>query len=182
MPDANLIEAMVPTGDEDEEGNLLYRPLLAVPSRSKDPSGESIALDLYDANMRGGSVTARSLTAAGDKGEGDVSSIEAGSRLVVRNAVSDPKDKPSIDFGPKTRRWLGIQDAIELGWGEMDGLIVQGRNHVANNGNETLDVWFINPNNGRADRWVSAPIVRVDEPHVQRLVAVVRVVHQPEQW
>jgi len=158
MPDANLIEAMVPTGDEDEEGNLLYRPLLAVPSRSKDPNGESIALDLYDANMRGGSVTARSLTAAGDKDEGDVSSIEAGSRLVVRNAVSDPKDKPSIDFGPKTRRWLGIQDAIELGWGEMDGLIVQGRNHVANNGNETLDVWFINPNNGRADHWVRLSI------------------------
>src|SRR5690625_5645022 len=99
MPDANLIEAMVPTGDEDEEGNLLYRPLLAVPSRSKDPNGESIALDLYDANMRGGSVTARSLTAAGDKTEGDVSAIEAGSRLVVRNAVSDPKEKPSIEFG-----------------------------------------------------------------------------------
>src|SRR5690625_5777129 len=154
MPNKNLIEAMLRTGDEDRKRTFFFRPLLAVPSRSKDPSGEVIDCDLDGASVRGGSVRARSLTAAGDKDEGDVSSIEAGSRLVVRNAVSDPKDKPWIDFGPKTRRWLGIQDAIELGWGEMDGLIVQGRNHVANNGNETLDVWFINPNNGRADHWV----------------------------
>src|SRR5699024_5178741 len=75
LPDSNLIEALVPTGNTDEDGNLLYRPLLTVPSRAQDPNGDPVALDVYDATIRGGSVTADRLSAVGDKTAGDVSSI-----------------------------------------------------------------------------------------------------------
>src|SRR5690625_3334628 len=160
LPDSNLIEALVPTGDVDGEGNLLYRPLLSVPSRAKDPNGDPIALDLYDATMRGGSVTARSLTAAGDKAVGDMSSVEAGSRMVVRNVVSDPNTAPSIDFGPKTRRWSRVAERYEIGCGVSNGLVVQSRVTVGNAaGINYATAVFINPDTGRLDHAVNLKLV-----------------------